>query len=107
MSTKGQQQKDFERERVAAAAESQPMQIQVTKTIGYSAFLVGDVIALPDGTKIVQFITVDGTVHQWPLAEANAKALGERLTAPSIEIASAAEMPPAAAAPNGNGGGRR
>lgn len=87
MSTKGERQKEHER-------GARQVQVQVVKHVHYPQFFVGDVIAQPDGSRVVQFILPTGEVHAFPLGADAAQDLGRKLTAPSIEVAAAGDLPP-------------
>jgi hypothetical protein len=82
------------RDRQAAEARGEQQTVQVVEQRSYATFIPLPVQAHPDGTKVVQFLTPNGTVHLWPLGEEKARELGQQLIAPSVQIAGADEMPP-------------
>jgi hypothetical protein len=86
------------REAQAAAAKgegqpAQPTSVNILQQRTYTAFLLGPVESLPDGSKVATFLTPDGVAHLWPLNEQAAQQLGQQLLAPSVQVAGVDEMP--------------
>lgn len=90
---KNQSRKDHE-------AAPQPVQIPILKQILHPQFFLGGVQPTEDGGKAVSFLIPNGESLIFPLSPDAAKALGNALLAPSVEIARPGDVP--SAPPNGS-----
>lgn len=84
-------------ERKEARPENQAPQVQlpVVRDIHFPSGFAWAVLRAEDGGRLLQFVTPNGDRLNFALDPEVAKQLGNQLTAPSIQVAGANELPPA------------
>jgi hypothetical protein len=68
-------------------------QIPVFKQTIYPQCVL-NVVSGQDGAKVLRFTVPNGEQHVFPLSADAATAVGQKLTAPSVEVAGPGDMPP-------------
>jgi hypothetical protein len=73
--------------------EGQQVNLPIVEQHTHLQLLFVSSVQLPDGGRAVQFLGANGVMHIFPLDGETARALGQQLVAPSVQIAGADEMP--------------
>jgi hypothetical protein len=71
----------------------QPVDIRVLRQIVHTQFVVPDVVSQPDGSRVITVVLPSGDALVFPLNADSSARIGQQLLAPSVQVASPADLP--------------